>query len=128
MREGQRVIQTPGLHKATEQDHPIDEDGEPGPEKSDAGDRPGYPARQRGMPAAIALARHGREIAPPQPQPLRQKGRQRETQKHRRQHSRAGGIMLRADDRKEDLGRQDAAIAAQHQRVPEIRHRFDEPD
>ncbi|MEY9833209.1 hypothetical protein ABIA25_005087 [Sinorhizobium fredii] len=59
---------------------------------------------------------------------MRKESRQREAQQHDGEHRGAGGIVLRADDGKENLGRKHAVAAAKHERIAEVGHALDEAD
>ena len=53
---------------------------------------------------------------------------EREGEEDEREDCRAALILRGADDGKEDLGREHLEIAAEHQRVAEIRHALDEAE
>ena len=128
MLERQRMVETPDPDETAEEDQRIDRDGEGAPEKDDPDHRGCHPCGQHRVTPAIALAGHGGKVPPRQPEALGEEGGKCEDQKDGGQHGGAGGVVLRADDGKEDLGRQHAARPAKDQRVAEIGHRLDEPD
>ena len=80
------------------------------------------------MHAGVALAGHGRVGLLAEPEALRVEGAEREDQQHQRQDRRLRLVVLRADDGEEDLRRQHVEIAAEHQRIAEIGHAFDEAE
>ena len=76
----------------------------------------------------IALAGNAGIDFAAEPALLDEEGEQGEAEEHDRQGRGASGIMLRADDREEDLGREHIVIATQHQGVAEICQAFDEAE
>ena len=78
--------------------------------------------------AGIALAGDRRVDALAEPGVLHEERRKREAQEHDREHGGAALVVRGADDGEEDLRRQHLEIAAEHERVAEIRHALDEAE
>ena len=80
------------------------------------------------MHAGVALAGYGGVRRPAKPEALRIERAKREEQQHDRQDRSLRLIILCADDGEKNFGRQHIEISAEHERIAEIRHAFDEAE
>jgi hypothetical protein len=84
--------------------------------------------RQQRRQAGVAFAGHRRVHLAPEHAALDDERRKREQQQQDAQRGRTSLVELRAHDGKEHFGRQHVEIAAQHDRIAEVRDRLDERD
>ena len=114
--------------EAADQDDDVDHQRQRDPGHDHGRRKPGDAARQRRRQAGVTLAGDRRVGFAAEPALLHPEGAERETEQHDGEHRRLPLIVGRADDRKEDLGRQHLEIAAEHQRIAEIGHALDEAE
>lgn len=98
MFQRQRVVETPGAHEATEQDHAVDDEREQDPRNDNGVDTDRQGARQGDMRAGIALAGDRGKAFACQPDALGQKCGQCKEQENDRKHRCPRRIVLRTDD------------------------------
>ena len=128
MRQRERKVAPPGLHKAAGKRKHIDHHGEQQPRPCNAAAHPQHHGRQWHGHARIALARDRGEAAARQHPALHKKHGQGKA----RQHQRQGGCHTRvecgAHNGKKDFGREHRILPAHDDGVAKVGHAFDEAD
>ena len=128
MAQRQRAIEAPFLEEAAGEDHRVNDQGEHGPRQRETQRDAGNRARQQQAIRIFTPAGDGHETAPREQSPLDHEQRQRQRQQDNRQRRRSPRVLLHADNREIDRNRKHFEVAAEQERVAEIRKTFYEYD
>ena len=122
------IIAPHGFDETADRDDAVDDEGEdrPGDRRRIRGD--GNAVRQRLRQTRITFAGDGGVGLLADGDLLDEKSDEREHQQHQRQHGGAALIGRGTDDGEKNLCRENFEIAAEHERIAEIRHALDEAE